>query len=40
MAKIEDTFAFQISTIAGGILKRDIPIVMVLPKKLKEERDV
>ena len=39
-AKIEDMFAFQISTIAGGILKRDIPIVMVLPQKLKEERDV
>jgi hypothetical protein len=27
-------------TIAGGILKRDIPIVMVLPQKLKQQRDV
>ena len=27
-AEIEDTFALHISTIAGGILKRDIPVVM------------
>ena len=27
----------HISTIAGGILKRDVPIVMVLPQKLKRE---
>jgi hypothetical protein len=39
-AEIEDTFALHISTIAGGILKREIPIVMVLPQKLKQERDV
>jgi hypothetical protein len=38
-AEIEDTFALHISTIAGGILKREIPIVMVLPQKLKQERD-
>jgi hypothetical protein len=39
-AEIEDTFSLHISTIAGGILKRDIPIVLVLPQKLKQERDV
>ena len=39
-AEIEETFALHISTIAGGILKRDIPIVMVLPQKLKQQRDV
>jgi hypothetical protein len=36
-AEIEDTFALHISTIAGGILKRDIPVVMVLPLKLKQQ---
>jgi hypothetical protein len=39
-AEIEDTFAVHISTIAAGILKCDVPIVMVLPQKLKQERDV
>jgi hypothetical protein len=39
-AEIEDTFSLHISTIAGGILKCEIPIVMVLPQKLKQERDV
>jgi hypothetical protein len=39
-AEIEDMFALHISTIAAGILKREIPIVMVLPQKLKLERDV
>jgi hypothetical protein len=38
-AEIEDTFSLHISTIASGILKREIPIVMVLPQKLKAERD-
>jgi hypothetical protein len=38
--EIEDTFALHISTIAAGILKREIPIVMVLPQKLKQARDV
>jgi hypothetical protein len=39
-AEIEDTFALQISIIAGGILKRDVPIVMVSPQKLKQGRNV
>jgi hypothetical protein len=39
-AEIEETFAVHISTIAAGILKRAIPIVMVLPQKLKQERNV
>jgi hypothetical protein len=39
-AEIEDTFALHISTIAAAILKREIPIVMVLPQKLKQDRDV
>jgi hypothetical protein len=39
-AEIEDTFALHISTIASGILQREIPIVMVLPQKLKQQRDV
>ena len=39
-AEIEDTFALHISTIAATILKREIPIVMVLPQKLKQDRDV
>jgi hypothetical protein len=39
-AEIEETFALHISTIAGGILKRTIPVVMVLPQKLKQDRDV
>jgi hypothetical protein len=39
-AEIEDTFTLHISTIAAGILQREIPIVMVLPQKLKQERDV
>jgi hypothetical protein len=30
----------HIATIAAAILKREIPIVMVLPQKLKQERDV
>lgn len=36
-AEIEDTFSLHISTIAAGILKQEVPIVMVLPKKLKQE---
>lgn len=39
-AEIEDTFSLHISIIASGILKREIPIVMVLPQKLKQERNV
>lgn len=39
-AEIEDTFALHMSTIASGILKREVPIVMVLPQKLKQERNV
>jgi hypothetical protein len=39
-AEIENMFSLHISTIAAGILKRDIPIVMVLPQKLKQERAV
>ena len=39
-AEIEDTFSLHISTIAAGILEREIPIVMVLPQKLKQGRDV
>ncbi len=39
-AEIEDAFSLHISTIAAGILKREIPIVMVLPQKLKQERNV
>ena len=39
-AEIEDTFALHIATIAEGILKSKVPIVMVLPMKLKQERDV
>ena len=39
-AEIEETFSLHISTIAGAILKREIPIVMVLPQKLKPDRDV
>ena len=39
-AEIEETFSLHISTIAAAILKREIPIVMVLPQKLKQERDV
>ena len=39
-AEIEDTFALHISTIAAAILEREIPIVMVLPQKLKQDRDV
>ena len=39
-AEIEDTFSLHISTIAAGILGREVPIVMVLPQKLKQERDV
>jgi hypothetical protein len=38
-AEIEDTFALYISTIAAGILKHEIPIVMVLPQKLKQQPD-
>jgi hypothetical protein len=29
-----------LSTIAASNLKREVPIVMVLPRKLKQERDV
>jgi hypothetical protein len=39
-AEIEDTFSLHISTIAAGILGREVPIVMVLPQKLKQDRDV
>jgi hypothetical protein len=39
-AEIEDTLALHISTIASGILKRDVPFVMVLPRKLKQQRHV
>jgi presenilin-like A22 family membrane protease len=39
-AEIEETFALHISTIAGGILKCDVPVVMVLPQKLKQQRHV
>jgi hypothetical protein len=39
-AEIEDTLSLHISTIASGILKREIPIVMVLPQKLKQDPDV
>jgi hypothetical protein len=39
-AEIEETFSLHISTIAAAILKREIPIVMVLPQKLKQDRDV
>jgi hypothetical protein len=34
-AEIEHTFSLHISTIAAGILKREVPVVMVLPQKLK-----
>lgn len=36
-AEIEDTFSLHISTIATDILGREVPIVMVLPQKLKQE---
>jgi hypothetical protein len=39
-AEIEDTFSLHISTIAAGVLGREVPIVMVFPQKLKQERDV
>jgi hypothetical protein len=39
-AEIEETLALHIATIATGILKREVPIVMVLPMKLKQDRDV
>jgi hypothetical protein len=39
-AEIEETFALHISTVAASNLKREVPIVMVLPQKLKQERDV
>jgi len=39
-AEIEDTFSLHISTIAANILECEIPIVMVLPQKLKQERNV
>jgi hypothetical protein len=39
-AEIEDTFSLHISIVASGILKREIPIVLVLPQKLKLDRDV
>ena len=35
----EDIFALHISITAADILKREVPIVMVLPMKLKQERD-
>jgi hypothetical protein len=38
-AEIQDTLSLHISTIASGILKREIPVVMVSPQKLKQERD-
>ncbi len=34
-AEIEDNFALHIATIASGILKREIEIVLVLPKVLQ-----
>ena len=33
-AEMEDTFALHISIIATGILKREVGIVLVLPKEL------
>ena len=39
-AEIEDTFALHISITAAHILKREVPFVMVLPMKLKQERNV
>ena len=35
-AEMEDNFALHISTIATNILKREIGIVMVLPKQLAQ----
>ena len=37
--RLEDTFSLHISIIAAAILEREIPIVMVLLQKLKQERD-
>jgi hypothetical protein len=34
--EIEDTFGLHISIVASGILKCEVPIVMVLPLKLKQ----
>ena len=39
-AEIEACSPYGISTIAAVILKREVPIVMVLPAKLKQESDV
>lgn len=39
-AEIEDTFSLHISVTASGILKCEVPIVLVVPQKLKQERDV
>lgn len=39
-AEIEDMFARHILTVAAGILKLDIPTVIALPQKLKQERNV
>jgi hypothetical protein len=39
-AEIEETFALHISITAANILKREIPIVMVSPQKLKQRRHV
>ena len=35
-AEIEDNFALHISTIATDILKREVGIVLVLPKQLTQ----
>jgi hypothetical protein len=34
-AELEDNFALHIATVASGILKREIEIVLVLPKVLQ-----
>ena len=38
--EIEDTFGLDISIVASGILKCEVPVVLVLPQKLKQQRDV
>ena len=37
-AYIEDNFALHISNVATGILKREISVVLVLPKQLRQEQ--
>ena len=34
-AEIEDNFSLQIATIAGSILKREVEIIVVMPKVLQ-----